>query len=133
MLISTIDYNDYVGRIGIGRIERGTLKLGQHGDPLRQPQRTISTRTPALSSLFAFEGLKRVPVESASMGDIVAVTGIEDIMIGDTICAPDTVEPLPFVKITEPTVAMTFSVNDSPFAGTRGHLRHLPPPARPPV
>ena len=127
MLISTIDYNEFVGRIGIGRITRGTLKLNSmatrcnHLNPdLRENFR--------LSSLFAFDGLKRVPVESASMGEIVAITGIEDIMIGDTICAPDAVEPLPFVKITEPTVAMTFSVNDSPFAGREGTYvtsRHL--------
>ena len=128
MLISTIDYNEFVGRIGIGRISRGTLKLNSMATRCNNLNPDLHENF-RLSSLFAFEGLKRVPVESASMGEIVAITGIEDIMIGDTICAPDTVEPLPFVKITEPTVAMTFSVNDSPFAG---HLRHLPPPARPP-
>ena len=125
MLISTIDYNEFVGRIGIGRISRGTLKLNSMATRCNNPDLHENFR---LSSLFAFEGLKRVPVESASMGEIVAITGIEDIMIGDTICAPDTVEPLPFVKITEPTVAMTFSVNDSPFAGREGTYvtsRHL--------
>ena len=127
MLISSIDYNDFVGRIGIGRISRGTLKLNSMATRCNNLNPDLHENF-RLSSLFAFEGLKRVPVESASMGEIVAVTGIEDIMIGDTICAPDTVEPLPFVKITEPTVAMTFSVNDSPFAGREGTYvtsRHL--------
>ena len=127
MLISTIDYNEFVGRIGIGRISRGTLKLNSMATRCNNLNPDLHENF-RLSSLFSFEGLKRVPVESASMGEIVAVTGIEDIMIGDTICAPDTVEPLPFVKITEPTVAMTFSVNDSPFAGREGTYvtsRHL--------
>ena len=127
MLISSIDYNDFVGRIGIGRISRGTLKLNSMATRCNNLNPDLHENF-RLSSLFAFEGLKRVPVESASMGEIVAITGIEDIMIGDTICAPDTVEPLPFVKITEPTVAMTFSVNDSPFAGREGTYvtsRHL--------
>ena len=127
MLISTIDYNEFVGRIGIGRITRGTLKLNSMATRCNNLNPDLHENF-RLSSLFAFEGLKRVPVDSASMGEIVAVTGIEDIMIGDTICAPDTVEPLPFVKITEPTVAMTFSVNDSPFAGREGTYvtsRHL--------
>ena len=127
MLISTIDYNEFVGRIGIGRITRGTLKLNSMATRCNNLNPDLHENF-RLSSLFAFEGLKRVPVESASMGEIVAITGIEDIMIGDTICAPDTVEPLPFVKITEPTVAMTFSVNDSPFAGREGTYvtsRHL--------
>ncbi|MBR1707483.1 MAG: translational GTPase TypA [Clostridia bacterium] len=127
MLVSTIDYNDFVGRIGIGRISRGKLKLN-----------TMYTRSTfgsdaapesfRLSSLFSFDGLKRAPIEEASMGEIVAITGVEDIMIGDTICATDCLEPLPFVKITEPTVQMTFSVNDSPFAGREGTYvtsRHL--------
>ena len=127
MLISTIDYNEFVGRIGIGRITRGTLKLNSMATRCNNLNPDLHENF-RLSSLFAFEGLKRVPVESASMGEIVAVTGIEDIMIGDTICATDAVEPLPFVKITEPTVAMTFSVNDSPFAGREGTYvtsRHL--------
>lgn len=127
MLISTIDYNEFVGRIGIGRITRGTLKLNSMATRCNNLNPDLHENF-RLSSLFAFEGLKRVPIESASMGEIVAVTGIEDIMIGDTICAPDAVEPLPFVKITEPTVAMTFSVNDSPFAGREGTYvtsRHL--------
>ena len=127
MLISTIDYNEFVGRIGIGRISRGTLKLNSMATRCNNLNPDLHENF-RLSSLFAFEGLKRVPVESASMGEIVAITGIEDIMIGDTICATDAVEPLPFVKITEPTVAMTFSVNDSPFAGREGTYvtsRHL--------
>ena len=127
MLVSTIDYNDYVGRIGVGRISRGRVKAGMmavrviHGeDKVSAPLR--------LSGLFCFDGLKRVPVQEAEMGDIVAVTGIEDIMIGDTICDPACPEGLPFVKIEEPTVQMTFSVNDSPFAGREGQYvtsRHL--------
>ena len=127
MLVSTIDYNDYVGRIGVGRISRGRVKAGMmavrviHGeDKVSAPLR--------LSGLFCFDGLKRVPVQEAEMGDIVAVTGIEDIMIGDTICDPACPEGLPFVKIEEPTVQMTFSVNDSPFAGREGQFvtsRHL--------
>ncbi|MBQ4464363.1 MAG: translational GTPase TypA [Oscillospiraceae bacterium] len=127
MLVSTIDYNDFVGRIGIGRITRGSLKL----NTMYTRATFGSSANPEnfrLSSLFTFDGLKRAPVDSASMGEIVAITGVEDIMIGDTICATDAVEPLPFVKITEPTVQMTFSVNDSPFAGREGTYvtsRHL--------
>ena len=127
MLISTIDYNEFVGRIGIGRITRGTLRLNTMATRANHEKPDLRENF-RLSSLFAFDGLKRVPVESAAMGEIVAITGIEDIMIGDTICAPDCVEPLPFVKITEPTVVMTFSVNDSPFAGREGTYvtsRHL--------
>ena len=127
MLVSTIDYNDYVGRIGIGRITRGVLRSGTMAVRTRY-ESNLSEPPLRLSGLFCFDGLKRVPVESASMGDIVAITGIEDIMIGDTICDPLNPEPLPFVKITEPTVQMTFSVNDSPFAGREGQYvtsRHL--------
>ena len=127
VLISTIDYNDYVGRIGIGRIARGTLSEGMtviktnfDTEKVSQPLR--------LTSLYTFDGLKRVPAKEASMGDIVAMSGIEDIGIGDTVCAPEQVEALPFVSITEPTVTMTFSVNNSPFAGREGEYvtsRHL--------
>ncbi|MBQ8093686.1 MAG: translational GTPase TypA [Clostridia bacterium] len=127
MLISTIDYNDFVGRIGIGRITRGTLKLNTMYSRATFGS-DVHPENFRLSSLFTFDGLKRAPVESASMGEIVAITGVEDIMIGDTICATDAVDPLPFVKITEPTVQMTFSVNDSPFAGREGTYvtsRHL--------
>ena len=127
VLISTIDYNDYVGRIGIGRISRGTLSDGMMvvrcnalSDKVTPPWR--------LTGLSLYEGLKRVNAEKVSMGDIVALTGLPDIEIGDTVCSPERVEPLPFVAITEPTVTMTFSVNDSPFAGREGSFvtsRHL--------
>ena len=118
-LVSSIDYNDYVGRIAVGRIERGTLKQGQeivlsdyHNN--RQP-----TKAKAVN-IYQFEGLSKVPVTEASVGDIVCVSGIEGVTIGDTLCAADAIEPLPFVKISEPTVEMTFMVNDSPFAGREG-------------
>ena len=127
VLISTIDYNDYVGRIGIGRISRGTLSDGMMvvrcnalSDKVTPPWR--------LTGLSLYEGLKRVGADKVSMGDIVALTGLPDIEIGDTVCSPERVEPLPFVAITEPTVTMTFSVNDSPFAGREGSFvtsRHL--------
>ena len=116
MLISSIDYNEYVGRIGIGRIERGTIQVGQqvllgnYHDP-------ENTRRNKIVSLLQIQGLQRVPAESATVGDIVWISGIENISIGDTVCAPDDFEALPFTKISEPTVEMTFSVNDSPFAG----------------
>lgn len=119
MLISSIDYNDYVGRIGIGRIIRGNIKVNQ--------QVTVCDYTGSkknynskIVSLLQIQGLNRVPVQEATVGDIVWISGIENITIGDTICATDTPEPLPFVKISEPTVEMTFSVNDSPFAGREG-------------
>ena len=119
MLISSIDYNEYVGRIGIGRIERGTIQVGQqvllgnYHDP-------ENTRRNKIVSLLQIQGLQRVPAESATVGDIVWISGIENISIGDTVCAPDDFEALPFTKISEPTVEMTFSVNDSPFAGQEG-------------
>jgi len=127
MLVSSIDYNDYVGRIGIGRIERGTIRPGMtvavcsHHDQERFFRSKVVT-------LYEFSGLKRNQVEAMSAGDIAAFSGIEDITIGDTICASEEVTPLPFVKISEPTVEMTFSVNDSPFAGKEGKYvtsRHL--------
>ncbi|MBR4441784.1 MAG: translational GTPase TypA [Clostridia bacterium] len=127
VLVSTIDYNDYVGRIGVGRIERGTLKAGQMAVRCIYGHEEVSAPT-RLNGLFCFDGLKRVPVEEAKMGDIVAITGFEDLMIGDTICQPGFAEPLPFIKISDPTVSMTFCVNDSPFAGTEGQYvtsRHL--------
>jgi len=127
VLISTIDYNDYVGRIGIGRINRGTLSEGMQ--VVTTNIDTGKTSQPLrLSALYTFDGLKRVPAKAASMGDIVAMSGIEDIGIGDTVCHPEAVEALPFVSITEPTVTMTFSVNNSPFAGREGEYvtsRHL--------
>lgn len=127
MLVSSIDYNDYVGRTCTGRIERGTMNKNQeivvcdfHGN--HTPYRAKAV------NLFRIEGLSRVPIETAMAGDIVCMSGVADITIGDTVCAADAVEPLPFVKISEPTVEMTFSVNDSPFAGTEGKYvtsRHL--------
>ena len=127
VLVSTIDYNDYVGRIGVGRIERGALKAGQMAVRCIYGHEEVSAPT-RLTGLFCFDGLKRVPVEEARMGDIVALTGFDDVMIGDTICQPGFPEPLPFIRISEPTVSMTFCVNDSPFAGTEGQYvtsRHL--------
>ena len=127
VLISTIDYNEYVGRIGIGRINRGTLTEGMQ--VVTTNIDTGKTSQPLrLSALYSFDGLKRVPTTQSSMGDIVALSGIEDISIGDTVCHPESVEALPFVSITEPTVTMTFSVNNSPFAGREGEYvtsRHL--------
>ncbi len=127
LLISTIDYNEYVGRIGIGRIERGSITAGQMAIRCVYNSAFVSAPT-RLGGLFAFEGLKRVNCDTARVGDIVAITGFEDLLIGDTICQPALAEPLPFVKIDEPTVSMTFCVNDSPFAGTEGQFvtsRHL--------
>ena len=127
VLISTIDYNEYVGRIGIGRINRGTLKTGMMVVKTNKDTGIVSQPL-RLTSLYTFDGLKRLPAESASMGDIVAMSGLEDISIGDTVCDPEKVEALPFVSITEPTVTMTFSVNNSPFAGREGEYvtsRHL--------
>lgn len=127
MLVSSIDYNEYVGRIATGRIERGIVKPGMavtvsHHHELHKPYNS------KIVNLFTIDGLKRVNVESAKAGEIVCVSGIEDVTIGDTICDPSSPEPLPFVKISEPTLEMTFSVNDSPFAGTEGKYctsRHL--------
>ena len=119
MLISSIDYNEYVGRIGIGRIERGSIKVNQQVSVCDYTE----TRQPYNSkivSLLQIQGLNRVPVQDATVGDIVWISGIENVTIGDTICAVDCKEPIPFVKISEPTVEMTFSVNDSPFAGKEG-------------
>ena len=119
MLVSSIDYNDFVGRIAIGRIERGVLKQNQEITVCNYHDPGQSRKAKAVS-LYQFEGLARVPVSEASAGNIIAMSGIGDITIGDTICAPDCVEPLPFVKISAPTMEMTFSVNDSPFAGREG-------------
>ena len=128
VLISTIDYNEYVGRIGIGRITRGTLKDGMMVVRCNAQSELPPSAPWRLTALSVYDGLKRVPAESVSMGDIVALTGLADISIGDTVCDPATPEPLPFVAITEPTVTMTFSVNDSPCAGREGQFvtsRHL--------
>ena len=119
LLVSSIDYNEYVGRIAIGRVEQGTIKVNQdvvicdyHDPSLRQKGKVVA--------LYTFDGLAKVPVQSASAGEIVALSGISDITIGRTLCAPDAVEALPFVKISDPTIEMTFAVNNSPFAGKEG-------------
>lgn len=120
MLVSSIDYNEFVGRIAIGRIERGAVKQNQeiavcnYHDPEAAPRKAKAT------ALYQFEGLNRVPVTEADAGNIIAMSGIGDVTIGDTVCAPDRVEPMEFVKISAPTIEMTFSVNDSPFAGREG-------------
>jgi GTP-binding protein len=127
MLVSSVDYNDYVGRIAIGRIERGEINIGQevslcdyHLEELCDSGR--------ISAIYQYEGLKRIPVENAKAGDIVAVSGLERVNIGNTVCAHFEFDPIPFVKISEPTVEMIFSVNNSPFAGKDGKYvtsRHL--------
>ncbi|MDY6286873.1 MAG: translational GTPase TypA [Bilifractor sp.] len=127
MLVSTIDYNEYVGRIGVGKIDNGTLKLNQevllmnHHDPDKRERVKIS-------KMYVFDGLKRIEVEQATVGEIVAVSGIASIHIGDTLCDPEDPKPIPFQKIEEPTISMNFVVNDSPLAGTEGTYvtsRHL--------
>jgi len=119
LLVSSIDYNDYVGRIAVGRVERGTIRVNQevvitdyHHPELKQKGKVVA--------LYAFDGLGKTPIQEASAGEIVALSGMADITIGRTLCAPETVEPLPFVKISDPTIEMTFRVNDSPFAGKEG-------------
>ncbi len=127
VLISTIDYNDYVGRIGIGKVDNGSIRVNQdavivnHHDPDKCEKVKIS-------KLYEFEGLNRVEVESAGIGSIVAISGISDIHIGDTLCSPENPKAIPFQKISEPTIAMQFMVNDSPLAGQEGKYvtsRHL--------
>lgn len=117
LLFSSLDYDDYVGRIGVGKVERGSVKMGQNVVICKQDGTTQNVK---VSRLYQFEGLKRAEVDSAKAGDIVAVSGIEGLNIGETICAADCIEPLPFVKIDEPTISMNFMVNDSPFAGQEG-------------
>ena len=119
LLVSSIDYNEYVGRIAVGRVERGTIRQNQevtvcdyHDPDVQQKAKVVA--------LYAFDGLGKVPVQEAAAGEIVAFSGIADITIGRTICAPDAIEPLDFVQISAPTLEMTFSVNDSPFAGREG-------------
>ncbi len=127
MLVSSIDYNEYVGRIGIGRIERGKIAVNQDVQTCNYNVTGKEVKG-KLVSIYQIEGLQRVSVENAKAGDIVCVSGLENISIGDTICSPALVEPVPFVKISEPTVEMLFSVNDSPFAGKEGKFvttRHL--------
>ncbi len=119
LLVSSIDYNEYMGRIAVGRIERGSIKVNQevaicdYHDPDRKQKGKVV-------ALYAFDGLGKAPIAEASAGEIVALSGMADITIGRTLCALDTPEPLPFVKISDPTIEMTFAVNDSPFAGREG-------------
>lgn len=120
LLVSSIDYNDYVGRIGIGRIERGTAKIGDEAVVVNYHDPDATPKKMKLVSMFEFDGLDRVPAQSATVGDIVCFSGAEDITIGDTIASPLDPTPLEFVKVSEPTMEMTFSVNDSPFAGREG-------------
>lgn len=117
LLFSSLDYDDYVGRIGVGKVERGRVKMGQNVAICKQDGTTQNVK---VSRLYQFEGLRRAEVDSAQAGDIVAVSGIEGLNIGETICAQDCIDPLPFVKIDEPTISMNFMVNDSPFAGQEG-------------
>ena len=127
VLISTIDYSEYVGRIGVGRVVRGKFTEGMNVVHTNL-ETGVTSPVWRLGGLFQYDGLKRVNATEVGMGDIVALYGAEDISIGDTVCAPEKVEGLPFVKISEPTVTMTFSVNDSPFAGREGQYvtsRHL--------
>ncbi|NMB07948.1 MAG: translational GTPase TypA [Tissierellia bacterium] len=119
VLISTIDYNDYVGRIGIGKIERGKIRTNQEAIIVNE-DRPEDKKHVKITKVYEFEGLNRIEVEEASVGSIIAVTGVEGIHIGDTICDIDHPEPLPFVKISEPTISMNFMVNNSPFAGKEG-------------
>ncbi len=117
VLFSSLDYDDYIGRIGVGRVERGTIKKN---DSLVLCKTDGSQENVRISRLYQFDGLKRVEVDSASVGDIICIAGITDLNIGETLCSPDCVEPLPFIKIDEPTISMNFIVNDSPFAGKEG-------------
>jgi len=127
VLVSTIDYNEYVGRIGIGKVDNGVITVGQevvivnHHDPEKQQRVKVS-------KLYEFDGLRKVEVKEAKFGSIVAISGISDIHIGDTLCSPENPRPIPFQKISEPTIAMQFIVNDSPLAGKEGKYvtsRHL--------
>ena len=127
MLISSAEQNDYVGRLAIGKVESGTLKVNDNIVVCNYHDASKNVKG-KIVQLFTFEGLKRVPAKEVSVGDICCVAGIEDTKIGDTICSPERVEPLEFVKIAEPSVEMTFLVNDSPFAGKEGKFvtsRHL--------
>ena len=117
LLFSNVDYDDYLGRIGVGRVERGRVKTGDNVVLCHSDGTTSNVK---ITRLYQFEGLKRAECESASVGDLVAVSGLADLNIGETACAPDCIEPLPFVKIDEPTVSMNFIVNNSPFAGKEG-------------
>ncbi|MBR0119691.1 MAG: translational GTPase TypA, partial [Eubacterium sp.] len=127
VLISTIDYNEYIGRIGIGKVDNGSIRVGTDAVIVNhhEPDKQTSVR---ISKLYVFEGLERVEVQEASFGEVVAISGISDIRIGDTLCGPENPVAIPFQKISEPTIAMNFIVNDSPLAGTEGEYvtsRHL--------
>ncbi len=127
VLISTIDYNEYVGRIGVGKVDNGTIKVGMDAIVVNEhnPNRQEKVR---ISKLYEFDGLNKIDVKEATIGSIVAISGIADISIGDTICSPENPQAIPFQKISEPTIAMQFIVNDSPFAGMEGKYvtsRHL--------
>jgi GTP-binding protein len=125
LLVSNVDYDEYVGRIAIGRVERGSIKLGQQAIICKKEGHQINAK---ITKLYTYEGLKRADTNEAMLGDIVAVSGVGDVTIGDTICEVGTPDPLPFVAIDEPTLSMTFSVNNSPFAGREGTFvtsRHL--------
>ena len=117
ILISNIDYDDYVGRIGVGRVERGTVSTGEAVVECISENETKNVK---IGKIYKFEGLKRVEADSASAGEIISVSGVPGLNIGETLCSPEKIEPLPFVKIDEPTVAMNFMVNNSPFAGREG-------------
>ena len=119
LLVSSIDYSDYVGKIGIGRIERGTLSVNQEVSVCNYHSEEAPRRA-KIVSIYQIEGLSRAPVQAATVGDIVCFSGVDELSIGDTLCVPSCVEPLEFVKVSEPTMEMTFSVNDSPFAGREG-------------
>ena len=119
LLVSSIDYNEYVGRIAIGRVEQGTIKVNQDVVICDYHDPGMKVRGKVVA-LYTFDGLGKAPVQEAGAGEIVALSGMADITIGRTLCAPEAVEPLPFVKISDPTIEMTFAVNDSPFAGKEG-------------
>ena len=127
ILISTIDYNEYVGRIGIGKVENGSIRVNQDALLVNHHDPSVNKKV-KISKLYEFDGLNKVEVNDATVGSIVAISGIADIHIGDTICSPDHPEPIPFQKISEPTIAMQFLVNDSPLAGQEGKFvtsRHI--------
>lgn len=117
VLFSSLDYDDYVGRIGVGRVERGTIN---RNDALVLCKTDGSEENVRVSRLYQYDGLKRVEVDSAQVGDIICISGITDLNIGETLCSPECIDPLPFIKIDEPTISMNFIVNDSPFSGKEG-------------
>ena len=127
ILISTIDYNEYVGRIGVGKVDNGTIKVNQEVVMVNAHDESVNKKV-KISKLYEFDGLNKVEVTEATVGSIVAISGIADIHIGDTLCSPENPTPIPFQKISEPTIAMHFLVNDSPLAGQEGKFvtsRHL--------